>query len=237
MKTIKTPQKCLKNLMSLILTSLVLLSACKKEHISYETKQQKLEKVMLLAGLKPVANKDIPLGIKPIVLSDAQVDSIINGLVPKNNNNMSAFNKSITMLASLHAANNKPNNTIMDDGNGEDVPWGTVNFFGSKQIYFFVNVNLGVSLTFNKTKSQGSYIYKIASNVISATTYESSGSLTYSGVNEPSATWDNGSVNFNGNVNLYYSYGGNSWEGNKKVKASGTYVTAAGANNLTVTIE
>jgi hypothetical protein len=225
-KIMRTIQK----LGSLLLISALLLNSCKKDIAKdiTETRQQKLEKAMLQAGLKPIANKDIPIGIKPIELSDAQVDSIINGLVPKNDN-ISAFSKSRPILATLPMANNRVNNTIMDDEGG-DVPWGTVNFLGSKQIYFFVNVTIGVNLTFNKIKSLGGFKYTTANTVVTATTYDSAGSLTYSGVSDPVASYTDGTADFKGKITLYYSHGGGSWEGARTVSAHGT-------NTLTVTVE
>jgi len=227
MRTIRKPFKIFSGL---ILISVILLGACKKD-ITYETKQQKLEKAMLQAGLKPIANKDIPKGIKPIELSDAQVDSIINGLVPKNDK-ISIFSKSRPILATLPIAGAKINNTIMDDIGEGDVPWGTVNFLGSKQIYFFTTVTIGVNLTFNKIKSQGSFIYTTNSTVVTATKYDA-GTLTYSGVSDPVASYVDGSVNFSGKITLYYSYGGGSWEGTRSVSAHGTSAN----NSLTVNVE
>jgi hypothetical protein len=225
----KTIQKPFKNFSGLILILVILLGACKKD-ITYETKQQKLEKAMLLAGLKPVADKDIPIGIKPIELSDAQADSIINGLVPKNDN-ISIFSKSRPILATLPMANARVNNTIMDDDGG-DVPWGTVNILGSTQVYFFVNVTIGVNLTFNKIKSQGGFRYTTANTVVTATkTNDASGTLTYSGVIDPVASYVDGSVSFTGGITLYYKYGGGSWEGNRKVSAGGSN------NTITVRVE
>ncbi|WP_316834386.1 hypothetical protein [Pedobacter nutrimenti] len=118
----------------------------------------------------------------------------------------------------------------MDNDSGDDVPWGTVSFLGSKQIYFFVNVTIGVNLTFNKIKSNGGFIYKTASTVVTATKYDDPGTLTYSGVNQAVSSYVDGSVNFTGKISLYYSFGGGSWEGLRTVSASGS-------NTLNVTVE
>jgi len=233
MKTLlKNSKTCFfkNNSLLLILFTLVSFTSCKKE-TAQETKEEKIRKAMIAAGFTPVSDTEIPKGIVPYNLSNEEIDNLINGVKsqskavvnPKSNETLANAQKNLLII--------KLNNSNLTADVGDEGEFGSKIFFGTVQFYQFMNLQVNVSVTFDKTKKNGGWIWKMSAHTVGIHAVEDS-STFYSTYTETgnSGSYEDTDCDFTSTGSLYVKAGGSTFTSTKTIngnsEANGPFIVS-----------
>lgn len=183
-------------------------AGCKKEKTP-ETEQEKFERTMLAAGFKPIDEADVPKGITPYELSIKEIRAFVDNPKAREDSLKSIYQSNQKLLKS----NTKV--VLFETMEEDDPSFGTKVFMGDGQTYYFNNVSVNVSLTFNKQKAGGgAWKWVEASHSVSAQKVSNDGASDRNYYEEYShtATFDGASCSGSSHGYLYYKGFGQTYQ-------------------------